>query len=74
MKIEIANLTEENLRDAPEWESYPFSCKYCLYWELQEEEAGPARPTRDDTIHRKTDWLRRTNELFGNCGKIAYGG
>lgn len=72
MKIEIANLTEENLRDAPEWESHPFSCKYCIYWEFPEECVEPITETQDNTMRRKTDWLRRTNELFGNCGKIAY--
>jgi len=71
MKIEIANLTEESLQDAPEWESHPFSCKYCLYWECPPE-AGPATLTRDEALRRKTDWLRRTNALFGHCGKLAY--
>ncbi len=28
--IEIAPLTEENLARAPEWEVYPWSCRYCL--------------------------------------------
>ena len=72
MRIEIANLTEENLRDAPEWESHPFSCKYCIYWEFPEQCADPATETKDNAIRGKTDWLRRTNVLFGNCGRIAY--
>lgn len=72
MKIEIANLTEKNLRDAPEWEGHPFSCKYCLYWEFPEEGAAPATETKDSAMRRKTNWLRRTNKSFGNCGKIAY--
>jgi len=41
MKIELVNLIEENLRDAPEWGSYPFSCKYCIYWEFSEECIDP---------------------------------
>ena len=72
MEIEITNLTEENLRDTPEWKAPPFSCKYCLYWEYPEEFAALARGPRDAALRRKTDWLRRTRQLFGDCGKIAY--
>ena len=72
MKIVVANLTEENLRDTPQWEAPPFSCGCCTYWEFPEECVGPATGTRDSSICSKTDWLRRTSNLFGNCGKIAY--
>jgi len=72
MKIEIANLTEENLKDAPEWGSHPFSCKFCVYWEFPEAVGKPTKETKDDMIRRKTGWLQKTNELFGNCGKILY--
>jgi hypothetical protein len=37
MRVEIVDLTGDNLRDAPEFSGYPFSCKYCLYWECPEE-------------------------------------
>ncbi|SLM13598.1 GCN5-related N-acetyltransferase [uncultured spirochete] len=72
MKIKIANLTEESLQDAPEWDGYPFSCKYCLYWEFPGESTGPIEQSKDKAIRMKTAWLQRTNEHFGNCGKIAY--
>lgn len=72
MEIEILNLTEENLRDAPEWKTPPFSCKYCIYWEFLEECIDPAKEKKEELIQKKLEWLRDTNRLFGNCGKILY--
>jgi len=72
MKKEIINLAEENLRDAPEWDSPPFSCKYCIYWEFPEKYVEQTSEPNDNKMLRKVDWLRRTHELFGNCGRIAY--
>ncbi len=72
MKIEVVNLTEENLRGAPEWESHPFSCKYCIYWEFPEECIDPAMERKEDMIRKKLKWLRSTYQDFGNCGKMIY--
>jgi GNAT superfamily N-acetyltransferase len=72
MEIEIANLTEETLGDLPEWESPPFSCKYCTYWEFLEHGVDAATETKDEAMRRKADWLRSASALFGNCGRIAY--
>jgi len=72
MKIEIASLTEENLKDAPEWDGHPFSCKYCTYWEFPEECTDPAKKKKEDMLEKKLSWLRNTNKVFGNCGMIAY--
>lgn len=72
MKIEVVNLTGENLRDAPEWESYPFSCKYCIWWEFPEECMNAKKEKKEDMIQRKLKWLRSTERIFGNCGKIVY--
>ncbi len=72
MKIEIVNITEENLRDAPEWDSHPFSCKYCIYWEFPEECIDPAKEKKEDALEKKLNWLRNTQKVFGKCGMIAY--
>lgn len=72
MKIKIANLTEENLKDAPEWDSHPFSCKYCIYWEFPEECIDPAKEKKEDMLEKKLSWLQNTSKIFGNCGKIVY--
>jgi len=72
MKIEILEVSEETLQDAPEWQSHPFSCKYCLYWEYPEECVDPATEKREERLERKVQWLRQARTTFGNCGRIAY--
>lgn len=72
MKVVITGLDAESLSNAPEWETHPFSCKYCTYWE------SPSRPdefgtdSRDQALGKKREWVQRTHRSFGNCGKIAY--
>jgi len=72
MSTEILNLTKQTLKDAPEWASHPFSCKYCIYWELPEECIDPAKEERNDMLRKKSGWLQRVNSEWGNCGKIVY--
>ena len=72
MEIEILNLTEKNLRDAPEWGDPPFSCKYCIYWEFPEGCMDTAKMKKEDLMQKKLQWLRDTNRVFGNCGKLLY--
>jgi len=68
----IADLTEENLHELPEWESHPFSCRYCTYWEFPEECEESAKEQKEDKSRRKLQWIRKTRKAFGNCGKIVY--
>jgi len=72
MKIKIINLNKENLRDAPEFETHPFSCKYCVYWEFSKECVDKTRENKEDMFKEKLRWLRNANKVFGNCGKILY--
>jgi GNAT superfamily N-acetyltransferase len=72
MKIEIVNLTLENIQDAPEWEAYPFGCKYCIYWEFPEERIDPKKQIKEKMLEKKSKWLRNTRKVFGNCGKLIY--
>ncbi len=71
MKIKIVDLTEKNLGDAPEFSAYPFSCKYCLYWEYPEDFKDLEKKGKESMI-KKTMWLKETRQEFGNCGKILY--
>ena len=71
MKIEIVDLTEKNLKDTPEWESPPFSCRYCIYWEFAVGFIEPAKE-KNDIMKKKLRWLKNTREVFGSCGKILY--
>ncbi|MFQ6089127.1 MAG: GNAT family N-acetyltransferase [Candidatus Methanofastidiosia archaeon] len=72
MKIEIVNLTERNLKDAPEFATDPFSCKYCVYWEFPEECIDKTKERKEDMLQKKLKWLESTKKKFGNCGKIMY--
>lgn len=72
MKVVIANLTEENLADLPEYDAPPFSCKYCLYWEFPKEELISTDKNKVVYYQKKKKWLHETSESFGNCGKILY--
>jgi GNAT superfamily N-acetyltransferase len=66
MKIKIINITEENLKDAPD------SCKHCIYWEFPDEYVNSVNDKKEKMIQKKLKWLRDTNRLFGNCGKMLY--
>jgi hypothetical protein len=70
MKVEIINLTEENLKEAPEWGKHPYSCKYCIWWEFPEESIKPSKRQKEDMIKKKLKWLKDTRTKFGNCGKM----
>jgi GNAT superfamily N-acetyltransferase len=72
MNIKITDLTEENLKDAPEWSGHPFSCKYCIYWECPEESLDPATERKQEMFAKKLSWLQAVTEEFGTCGKLAY--
>jgi hypothetical protein len=69
--VEVNDLTEDNLMNVPEWDSHPFSCKYCIYWEFPEDSVNP-KLIKEELIQKKLQWLQNTMVTFGNCGKIAY--
>ncbi len=68
MNVRFVAVTEENLDQAPEWASPPYSCKYCLYWEHPGVRTD--REFREKALERKRAWLRRVREEWGSCGKF----
>lgn len=72
MKVELLDLTEGDLAEAPEWGSHPYSCKYCLYWEHPELLIDPAKEKKEEMFERKLAWLRLVRAEFGPCGKLLY--
>jgi GNAT superfamily N-acetyltransferase len=74
MNMKILDLTEQNLGKAPEWEAYPFSCKYCLYWEYPELSFDPAAGVSEGEFSKKLAWLRRVRKEWGSCGKLLFVG
>ena len=72
MDVRIEELIEENLVRAPEWETHPYSCKYCIYWEHPELCTDPEIEVKEEMLAKKRAWLRRVREEWGNCGKLLF--
>lgn len=72
MQLKIVDLTSENLLDTPEWQAYPYSCKYCLYWEFPEEPRDPPEESKLFYFQKKQSWLQQTSQSWGTCGKLLY--
>jgi GNAT superfamily N-acetyltransferase len=70
MKIKISNLTAGNLAALPTWESYPYSCRYCLYWESPDEYKRLQNAKKQTLIRKKSLWVQDTKRCFGECGKL----
>ena len=68
----IHDLTEENLNDVPSFSGLPYSCKYCLYWESPEDFKKQSRLDREYLLDKKTAWVEKVRQEFGDCGKIIY--
>lgn len=70
--IKIVDLTTENLKEIPEMEYPPYSCKYCLYWEFPKEHNKITFGAKRERLNKKLKWLNDVNKIFGNCGKLVY--
>ncbi len=70
MSITIENLTEANLDMVPTWDEYPFSCKYCLFWQCPDEYKALKESQKEVLMQKKSLWLQDTKRLFGDCGKL----
>lgn len=74
MKAKVVELAEESLVQAPEWETPPYSCKYCIYWEHPELCNAPAAEVKKEMLALKRAWLRRVRGEWGSCGKLLFVG
>lgn len=70
-KIRIETLTETNVKDLPELEGPPESCRFCLYWE-HPQEWNRLQSSADECLKRKTAWIKTVGEGFGAGGKVLY--
>lgn len=70
MKLGMAFVSPQNLKDLPVFRLFPYSCQYCLYW----ESTGDFDEKVDKATARqlKGDWFKNVSKEFGNCGVIAY--
>ncbi|MFH7860371.1 MAG: hypothetical protein QXR03_05195 [Candidatus Aenigmatarchaeota archaeon] len=51
--IKIVDLTTENLKEIPEMEYPPYSCKYCLYWEFPKEHNKITFDAKRERLNKK---------------------
>lgn len=72
MNIKISYLTEQNLNDLPEWKSFPYSCKYCRYWQSPHEFKTDDKNERKKSTDNRLKWLEVVKRDFGECGIIIY--
>jgi GNAT superfamily N-acetyltransferase len=72
VKIKLSFLTEKNLKSLPEWTNFPFSCKYCIYWEFPADFQVKSPNKAENSIKKKLQWLKVVQNDFGNCGIILY--
>jgi hypothetical protein len=70
VRIKVQGLTEENLVQAPEWRTHPYSCKYCVYWEHPDLCVDPETEVKEEIFEKKLEWLRRVKAEWRNCGKL----
>lgn len=68
--LKIAFVSQENFKDLPIFRFFPYSCKYCVYWESMGDFDEKVKKRAAEKIKR--DWFRRVSEKFGNCGFVAY--
>jgi len=70
VNLKILDLSVESLTQAPEFDRFPFSCKYCLYWEHPEKMQDTAPGWQERAFKEKLCWIEKVGREFGSCGKI----
>ncbi len=69
MTIEIQPVNMENFENLPNFRLFPYSCKYCAFWELLNFDEKTSKETAEQT---KSKWFINVRKKFGNCGFIVY--
>ncbi|MEM2463378.1 MAG: GNAT family N-acetyltransferase [Candidatus Bathyarchaeia archaeon] len=69
MDIKIKPVSLENFNDLPSFRLFPYSCKYCAFWELLDFDDKTGKEKAEQT---KREWFINVGKKFGNCGFIVY--
>jgi len=69
--VRTEELNTQNFGELPNFSLFPYSCKYCAYWESLNFDETTKKEDAEDT---KRKWFIRVGKEFGNCGFIAYVG
>ena len=67
MDIKIEPLTTQNFKDLPDFRLFPYSCRYCAFWESPEFNDLTPGHTAEKL---KREWIEHASREFGNCGFI----
>jgi GNAT superfamily N-acetyltransferase len=59
----------ENFKDLPNFRLFPYSCKYCAFWESLDFDD---KTKIEDAERVKRKWFIDVGKEFGNCGFILY--
>lgn len=59
-----------DLKDPPVFRLFPYSCKYCVYWESTGDFDEKISSEKAHQI--KSAWFKKVSDEFGDCGLIAY--
>jgi GNAT superfamily N-acetyltransferase len=69
MGVKIEPVTIENFEDLPVFRLFPYSCKFCAYWESL---TFDDKTSKEDAEQIKRQWIVQVSKEFGNCGFIVY--
>ena len=72
MKIKLSYITEKKLKELPEWTGFPYSCKYCSYWESPQEFQARGKDEIRKLMKTKSRWLKNVRNDFGECATIMH--
>ena len=69
MSLKHEAVSQQNLTRLPTFRLFPYSCRYCVYWESTKnfDEKVP----QSEAEKLKSEWFKNTLERFGSCGFIV---
>lgn len=70
MILKHESLKGTNLTRLPTFRLFPYSCRYCVYWESTKD--FDHKVPQSEAERLKSEWLKNTMEQFGNCGCVVY--
>jgi ribosomal protein S18 acetylase RimI-like enzyme len=63
-------VSQQNLNRLPTFRLFPYSCRYCAYWESTGDFDEKVAQSEAERVKR--EWFKNASEQFGNCGVIVY--
>jgi ribosomal protein S18 acetylase RimI-like enzyme len=70
MILKHETISQRNMDRLPTFRLFPYSCRYCAYWESTGD--FDERVAQSEAERVKREWFKNTLERFGNCGFIVY--